>query len=136
VGARLILVSWVASMLRWALLLLLVPVMMFGQYRNRHSGSVPAPPSASPDFKDVVATFAGVLKNVTKKEITIDLGESHEIMTFRRTRDTKFTDGENEVKASGIDLESHVVVDAKQDPDSKLRAVAVKASQEVKKAAK
>jgi hypothetical protein len=123
-------------MLRWAVLLLLVPVMMFGQYRNRHSGSVPAPPSASPDFKDVVATFAGVLKNVSKKEITIDLDESHEIMTFRRTKETKFTDGESEVKATSIDLESHVIVDAKQDPDSKLRAVAVKAGQEVKKAAK
>ena len=123
-----------ASMWRWALLLL-VPVMVFGQHRGR-SGSVPPPPSASPDFKDVVATFAGVLKNVTKKEITIDLDESHEIMTFRRNKETKFTDGENEVKASGIDLESHVMVDAKQDPDSKLRAVAVKASQEVKKAAK
>ncbi|HEV8042289.1 MAG TPA: hypothetical protein VGP62_25660 [Bryobacteraceae bacterium] len=123
-------------MLRWVVLLLLVPAMMFGQYRNRHSGSVPAPPSASPDFKDVVATFAGVLKNVSKKEITIDLDESHEIMTFRRTKETKFTDGESEVKATSIDLESHVIVDAKQDPDSKLRAVAVKAGQEVKKAAK
>jgi len=122
-------------MLRWAVLLLLVPVMMFGQHRGR-SGSVPPPPSASPDFKDVVATFAGVLKNVTKKEITLDLDESHEIMTFRRTKETKFTSDGAEVKASGIDLESHVIVDAKQDPDSKLRAVAVKAGEEPKSAAK
>ena len=118
-------------MLRCAVLLL-VPVMMFGQHRSGRSGSVPPPPSASPDFKDVVATFAGVLKNVTKKEITIDLDESHEIMTFRRNKETKFTSDGAEVKASGIDLESHVIVDAKQDPDSKLRAVAVKAGEQPK----
>ncbi|MGD0300516.1 MAG: hypothetical protein ABSE86_25815 [Bryobacteraceae bacterium] len=123
-------------MLRWALLLLLVPAVLFGQYRDRRGGSIPPPPSATPAFKDVVATFAGVLKNVSKKEITIDLDESHELMTFRRTKETKFTDGENEVKATSLDLESHVIVDAKQDPDSKLRAVVVKVGQEVKKAAK
>ena len=122
-------------MWRWAILLL-VPVMLFGQHRGGRSGSVPPPPSASPDFKDVVATFSGVLKNVTKKEITIDLDESHEIMTFRRNKETKFTSDGTAVKASGIDLESHVNVDAKQDPDSKLRAVAVKAGQEARAASK
>jgi hypothetical protein len=120
---------------RWAILLL-VPVMLFGQHRSGRSGSVPPPPSASPDFKDVVATFAGVLKNVSKKEITIEVDESHEIMTFRRNKETTFASDGAEVKASGIDLESHVVVDAKQDPDSKLRAVAVKAAQEAKAKAK
>jgi hypothetical protein len=33
-----------------------------------------------------------------------------------------------------IDLETHVVIDAKEDPDSKLRAVAVKAGKEGKPA--
>jgi len=117
-------------------ILLLVPVMLFGQHRSGRSGSVVPPPSASPDFKDVVATFAGVLKNVSKKEITIEVDESHEIMTFRRNKETKFTSEGAQVKASGIDLESHVSVDAKQDPDSKLRAVAVKAGEETKAALK
>jgi hypothetical protein len=111
-------------------ILLMVAMVLFGQHRGGRSGSVPPPPSATPDFKDVVATFAGVLKNVTKKEITIDLDEGHEIMTFRRSKVTKFTSDGAEVKASGIDLESHVRVDAKQDPDSKLRAVMVKAGQD------
>ena len=124
-----------ASMLRWTILLL-VPVMLFGQHRGGRGSSVPPPPSASPDFKDVVATFAGVLKNVSKKEITLELDDSHEIMTFRRTKETKFTDGGTEVKATALDLESHVSVDAKQDPDSKLRAVAVKAGQDAKAASK
>jgi hypothetical protein len=122
-------------MWRWAILLL-VPVMLFGQHRSGRNGAAPPGPSASPDFKDVVATFAGVLKNVSKKEITIEVDESHEIMTFRRNKETKFTSDGAEVKASGIDLESHVNVDAKQDPDSKLRAVSVKAGQETKAALK
>ncbi len=117
-------------MLRWAILLL-VPAILFGQHRGRGS-SVPPPPTASPDFKDVVATFEGVLKNITKKEITLDLDDSHELMTFRRTKETKFTDNGTTVKAALIDLETHVAVDAKQDPDSKLRAVAVKAGKEPK----
>jgi hypothetical protein len=119
-------------MAKWAILLLL-PAMMLGQHRGR-SNSLPAPPTASPEFKDVVATFGGVLKNLTKKEITLDLDDSHELMTFRRTKETKFSDNGTEVKATLIDLETHVVVDAKEDPDSKLRAVAVKAGKEPKAA--
>ena len=118
--------------MRWAIFLL-VPAMMFGQHRGR-SSSVPPPPSASPEFKDVVATFGGVLKNLSKKEITLDLDDSHELMTFRRTKETKFSDNGTEVKATLIDLETHVVIDAKEDPDSKLRAVAVKAGKEGKPA--
>jgi hypothetical protein len=117
-------------MLKWAILLL-VPAMLLGQHRG-HSSSVPPPPSASPDFKDVVATFGGVLKNLSKKEITLDLDDSHELMTFRRTKETKFSDNGTEVKATLIDLETHVTIDAKQDPDSKLRAVAVKAGKDPK----
>jgi hypothetical protein len=119
-------------MLRWAILLM-APVLLFGQHRG-HGSSVPPPPTASPDFKDVVATFEGVLKNLTKKEITLDLDDSHELMSFRRTKETKFSDNGTEVKATLIDLETHVVIDAKQDPDSKLRAVAVKAGKEAKPA--
>jgi hypothetical protein len=118
---------------RWAILLL-VPAVMFAQHRSGRSNSMPPGPSASPDFKDVVATFGGVLKNMTKKEITLDLDDSHELMTFRRTKETKFTNDGAQVKATLIDLEMHVTIDAKQDPDSKLRAVAVRAGKEPKPA--
>jgi hypothetical protein len=110
-------------------ILLLVPVMLFGQRRGGR-GSVPPAPSTQPAFKDLVVTFEGVLKNVTKKEITLDIDEKHELVTFRRTKETKFTESGAEVKA--IDLETHVTVEAKQDTDAKLKAVAVRAGQDVK----
>ena len=131
-------------MARWAsqrrlfvalVILLLVPLMMIGQRRGGR-GSVRQPPSTQPQFKDVVVTFEGVLKNVTKKEITLDLDESHELMIFRRTKETKFTESGAEVKATAIDLETHVTIDAKQDTDSKLKAVDVKAGEAVKPQAK
>jgi hypothetical protein len=117
-------------------ILLLVPVMLFGQHRGARGGSGAKTLNTQPDFKDVVVTFGGVLKNVTKKEITLSLDESHEIMTFRRTKETTFTNAGTEVKVTAIDLETHVTVDAKQDTDSKLKAMAVKAGEEAKPPAK
>jgi hypothetical protein len=53
-----------------------------------------------------------------------------------KSKETKFTEKGVEVKASAFDLETHVTVDGKQDTDSKLKAVAVKAGEEAKPRAK
>jgi len=112
--------------MRGLVILVMAAGMVLGQHRSVRNPA-PTPPSATPEFKDLVVKFEGVLKNVTKKEITIEVDEKHEIMTFRRAKETKFTEDGAEVKASKLDLESHVTVEAKQDPDSKLKAVAVRA---------
>jgi hypothetical protein len=103
--------------------------VVLAQHRGTRNPAVPAP-SAAPEFKDLVVKFEGVLKNIAKKEITIETDETHEIMTFRRTKETKFSEDGAEVKATKLDLDSHVTVEAKQDPDSKLRAVAVRTEHE------
>ncbi|HLK20172.1 MAG TPA: hypothetical protein VKT81_14545 [Bryobacteraceae bacterium] len=102
--------------------------VVLAQHRNARNPGV-EPPSASPAFKDLVVKFDGTLKNLGKKEILIETDDTHEIMTFRRSKDTKFYENGVEVKATRFDLESHVTIEAKQDPDSKLRAVAVRTSQ-------
>jgi len=116
----------------WWLMLLLVPSILLGQHGRR---SIP-PTNIPPPFQDVVVTFSGVVKKITKKELLLDLDESHELMTFRLNKETKYTDDGAEVKRTSIDLEVHVVVDAKQDADSKLKALLVKAGPEPKPAAK
>jgi hypothetical protein len=115
--------------MRGLVILVLGAGVVFAQHRGTRSPGVP-PPSAAPEFKDLVVKFVGALKNITKKEITIETDETHEIMMFRRAKDTKFTEDGTEVKATKLDLESHVTVEAKQDPDSKLRAVAVRTEHE------
>jgi len=114
--------------------LLLVAVLLFGQHRGR-TGAVPPAMNTPPPFKDVVVTFGGVVKKITKKELLLDLDESHELMTFRLNKETKYSSDGAEAKRTSIDLEIHVVVDAQQDTDSKLKALLVKAGQESKPAA-
>ncbi len=115
--------------MRGLVILAVAAGVVLAQHRGTRNPAVP-PPSAAPEFKDLVVKFVGALKNITKKEITIETDETHEIMTFRRTKETKFAEDGAEVKATKLDLESHVTVEAKQDPDSKLRAVAVRAEHE------
>jgi hypothetical protein len=133
-----------ASMQRYAserrqcvllVIVLVVAGIAHGQRRGGR-GPVPQPPANPPAFKDLIVTFQGVLKNSTRKEIIIELDENRQLMTFRRTKETKFTEGGVELKATAIDLESHVTVDAKQDTDTKFRAVAVRAGEEGKSQAK
>lgn len=116
------------------LLLLLIPVMIFGQHRR--SGTLPPAMNTPPAFKDAVVTFGGVVKKLTKKELLLDLDEGHELMTFRVNKDTKFHNDGAEVKRTAIDLEAHVNVDAMQDADSKFKAVLVKAGKEATPEAK
>jgi hypothetical protein len=105
-------------------LILASPSFLPGQMRGRRgtsSGATPHPKA----FKGVVVTFQGKLKKLTKKEIIIDLVDSHELMTFRRNKTTKFLDNDAEIKPGAIDFESLVTVDASEDVDLKLMAVSV-----------
>jgi hypothetical protein len=105
-------------------LVLATPIALPGQMRGRRGNSSGAAPHPEA-FKGVVATFRGTLKKLTKKEIVIDLVDSHELMTFRRNKSTKFLDNDVEIKPAAIDFESLVTVDASEDVDLKLMAVRV-----------
>jgi hypothetical protein len=105
-------------------LVLAFPIALPGQLRGRRGNSSGATPHPEA-FKGVVATFSGTLKKLTKKEIVIDLVDSHELMTFRRNKSTKFLNNDVEIKPGAIDFESLVTVDASEDVDLKLMAVRV-----------
>ena len=62
-------------------LVLAFPIALPGQMRGRRGNSSGATPHPEA-FKGVVATFSGTLKKLTKKEIVIDLVDSHEFDDF------------------------------------------------------
>jgi hypothetical protein len=111
-------------------LLLLGPAILCAQH-GRRSGATGSTMSATP-LKGIIITTRGILKQLTKKAILIQAGDN-QIMNFRRSGKTKFSRGGEPVKPSDFDLESTVTIDAVEDNDLKLLAVAVKADPSPKK---
>jgi hypothetical protein len=115
------------KILRVLLLLgIILPAILLAQYpypypRTRLGTSgTPHPPA----YKDVAGSFHGKLKDLNSKEILIET-EDDQTVSIHRSRKTKFLKGKESIKASDIDLETMVTVDATEDPDLKLTAVSV-----------
>lgn len=88
---------------------------------RRGFGSGLGKPSA---YKGVAGSFHGKLKELTDREIMIETGENQTV-SIHRSRKTKFLKGKEPIKASDIDLETLVTVDASEEPDLTLTAVSV-----------
>jgi hypothetical protein len=74
---------------------------------------------------DAVVVFKGVLKQMKKKEILIE-GDDDQLVTIRRNKATKFFDNDKAIKATDIDLETPVLIEANEDTDLKMLALTVK----------
>jgi hypothetical protein len=113
-------------MLRVFLGLLAAIVLSAGlhaQYGRSRRGSVDSIPPAA--RTDVIVVFKGALKQMKKKEILIE-GDDDQLVTIRRNKATKFFDNDKEIKATDIDLETPVAIEAHEDTDLKMLAVTVK----------
>jgi hypothetical protein len=99
----------------------MLPALLPGQYYPRH---IYTPGTPKPGAYGVAGSFHGKLKDLTGKEITIETDED-QVLTLHRSRKTKFFKGTDEIKPSDIDLETPVTVDAKEEVDLSLTAVAV-----------
>ena len=110
---------------------LLLCVACLDAQHGRRGGSAGSSVSAPP-LKGITITTHGALKQLTKKEIMIHTDED-QIMTFRRSGKTKFLRDGHDAKPSDFDLESLVTVDAVEDNDLKLLAIAVRADSSPKK---
>ena len=115
-------------MLKIARLVLLLAVVFAAHgpaqnvYRSRR-GITPGTPNP-PAYKGVAGSFHGTLKELTNKEITIET-DGKQIVSIRRSRKTKFLKGDQPIKASDIDMETPVTVDASEDTGLTLTAVQV-----------
>ena len=105
-------------------LVLLCPAFLDAQ-RGRRGGPAGSTISAPP-LKGVIITTHGTLKQLTKKAVLIQADDDR-IMNFRRSGKTRFLRDGQPAKASDFDLESKITVDAVEDNDLKLLAIAIKA---------
>ena len=105
------------------LLLLLCPMLVYAQRGRRGSGASGSTVTAPP-LKGVVITFHGALKELSKKTILLQT-DDNQLVTLRRTSKTKFMKQDQKLKADDFDLEDKVSIDATEDNDLKLLAMAV-----------
>jgi len=110
--------------------LLLGAVCLSAQHGRR--GGAAGSSVSAPPLKGITITARGVLKQLSKKEIMIHTDEN-QMMTFRRSGKTRFLRDGHDAKPTDFDLESIVTVDAVEDNDLKLLAIAVRADSSQKK---
>ena len=91
----------------------LLPALLVAQYYPRVRRGV-SPNTPNPGAYNVAGSFHGKLKELTSKEIAIETEDS-QIVSIHRSRKTKFLKGTQTIKASDIDLESMVTVDATEE---------------------
>lgn len=95
-------------------------VGLVAQVNHGHRGELPPPMPK----KDIVVTFSGVLKQMKKNLILIQ--SEDQLLTIRRNKSTRFFQDGHEIKATDIDLETPITIDANEDNDLKMLAVNVK----------
>jgi hypothetical protein len=99
-----------------------LPALLLAQYYPRPRRIGPGTPN--PSAYNVAGSFHGKLKELSNKEITIQT-EDDQVVSIHRSRKTKFLKGTQSIKASDIDLETPVTVDATEEVDLSLTAVSV-----------
>ena len=95
-----------------------VPAVVLAQY---YPG---VPDTPNPGAYHVAGSFHGKLKELTSKEIMIQMDDD-QILSIHRARKTKFLKGARSIKASDIDVDTLVTVEASEDVDLSLTAVSV-----------
>lgn len=83
-----------------------------------------APGTSNPSAYNVAGSFRGKLKELTNKEIMIET-DDNQLVSIHRSRKTKFLKGDQTIKASDIDIETPVAVDAIEEVDLSLTARSV-----------
>ena len=105
-------------------LLFLVPLLLQSQGGyGRVRRSAPSPGTLGA-YQGVTVTFHGKLKDRDKKKIELETDEN-QLVTIWLSGKTKFLKDGKAIKASAIDLETPVTVDASEDKDLSILAIAV-----------
>ena len=95
----------------------------FAQRRSRQNGSK-ATGAGGQSPEEVLIRFPGILKSIDKKQILIETG-SEQDLTFRRTKRTRFFDGEKEAKESAAPVGEGVVIEGRRQMNGDLDAIHV-----------
>jgi len=104
--------------------------------RGRRGGGGAGAGSTGPKpLRGVVIAIHGQLKEIKKKEITVQADDG-KVWTLRRSSKTKFYREEKEIKPFEIDLDSVVTADISEDNDLKFQVLTVKAEPKEKRVLK
>ena len=106
------------------LLLLIVPGLVFAQLgyprRTRSAG----PNNGAPNGITPLVTMRGALRLIDKKKIAIDASED-QILTFKRSKKTKFLKGAKQIQPDEIKEGAAVVIEASRAMNGDYDAVNV-----------
>ena len=105
-------------------LLLLLPLLLQSQGGYGRRRGNPISTATLGAYQGVAVTFHGKLKDLDKKKIEVETDEN-QLVTIRLSGKTKFLKDGKAIKASAIDLEAAVTVDASEDRDLSILAIAV-----------
>jgi hypothetical protein len=103
-----------ASLIALVVLALFAQAPANAQMRRGRYGSTPAASGTDPALNAAVATFAGTLRVVTKKDFTVDLDNGNTVV-FKIGKKTEFYVGEKSVKPKDLAIESVVKVEGVKD---------------------
>jgi hypothetical protein len=106
------------------LLLLVVPGLVFGQLgyprRTRSAG----PNNGAPNGITPLVTMRGTLRNLDKKQLVIAASED-QILTFKRSKKTKFLKGTKQIQPDDFTEGAAVVIEASRAMNGDYDAVNV-----------
>jgi hypothetical protein len=107
------------------LLLLVVPGLVFAQYGYpRRTRRTMGPNNGVPSGITPVVTMRGALRLIDKKKIAIDASED-QILTFKRSKKTKFLNGTKEIQPDDFPDGAAVVIEASRAMNGDYDAVNV-----------
>jgi hypothetical protein len=107
-------------------LVVLVPGLVFAQYGypRRTARRTAGPNNGVPNGITPVVTMRGALRLIDKKKITIDASED-QILTFKRSKKTRFLNGAKEVKPDDFPDGAAVTIEASRAVNGDYDAVNV-----------
>jgi hypothetical protein len=107
------------------LLLAVVPGLAFAQYGYpRRTRSTAGPNNGVPSGITPLVTMRGALRMIDKKKIAIDASED-QILTFKRSKKTRFLNGAKEIKPDDFPDGAAVVIEASRAMNGDYDAVNV-----------
>jgi hypothetical protein len=111
------------------LLFAVVPGLVFAQYGNpygypRQPRRTVGPNNGAPNGVTPLVTMRGALRLIDKKKIAIDASED-QILTFKRSKKTRFLNGTKEIKPDDFADGASVVIEASRAVNGDYDAVNV-----------
>ena len=107
------------------LLVVLVPGLVLAQYGYpRRTRRTAGPNNGVPSGVTPVVTMRGALRLIDKKKITIDASED-QILTFKRSKKTRFLNGAKEIQPDDFPDGAAVVIEASRAMNGDYDAVNV-----------